>query len=288
MFERLVRVRGQLKELVTAVDPDAVSGDTARQLWAEFDQVERLAAAGKTLLARRVAQTHQRAGGTRSAAEELSRRSGTSTGAAKDTVDTSARLPEQPTVQGALRRGGLSAAQAALISAAVAADPGQAGRLTELAPRVSLAELREECARIRAAADPDPEATHRRIHAARRLRHYTDTEGGWNLSARGTAQAGAAFNAILDPIIDRIYGTARRTGRREPPAAYGFDALMTMADHTAGHDGGHGGAGEPEQAGHNEQATCAWSRATAVHTTAPIQTPNVTSRTPPTPPNLPG
>jgi DNA-binding FrmR family transcriptional regulator len=288
MFERLVRVRGQLKALVTAVDPDAVSGDTARQLWAEFDQVERLAAAGKTLLARRVAQTHQRAGGTRSAAEELSRRSGTSTGAAKDTVDTSARLPEQPTVQGALRRGGLSAAQAALISAAVAADPGQAGRLTELAPRVSLAELREECARIRAAADPDPEATHRRIHAARRLRHYTDTEGGWNLSARGTAQAGAAFLTVLNTLTDRIFTTARRDGRREPPAAYGFDALMTLADHTTGHDGGHGGAGEPEQAGHNEQATGAGSRATAVHTTAPIQTPNVTSRTPPTPPNLPG
>jgi hypothetical protein len=71
MFDRLVRVRGQLKELVTAVDPDAVSGSTARKLWAEFDQVERLAAAGKTLLARRIAATHQRAGGTRTAAKEV-------------------------------------------------------------------------------------------------------------------------------------------------------------------------------------------------------------------------
>ncbi|HEX2362702.1 MAG TPA: DUF222 domain-containing protein, partial [Jiangellaceae bacterium] len=152
MFEDVVAVRDRLADLVDRLDPDAYSGSAARELWGVLDQVERLAAAGKTLLARRVAQTHQRTGGTRSAAEELSRRSGTSTGAAKDTVDTSARLPEQPTVQGALRRGGLSAAQAALISAAVAADPGQAGRLTELAPRVSLAELREECARIRAAA----------------------------------------------------------------------------------------------------------------------------------------
>ena len=48
----------------------------------------------------------------------------------------------------------------------------------ELAPRVSLAELREECARVKAAADPDPEATNRRIHAQRRLRHYRDGEGG--------------------------------------------------------------------------------------------------------------
>ena len=72
----------------------------------------------------------------------------------------------------------------------------------ELAPRVSLAELREECARVRAAADPDPEATNRRIHAQRRLRHYRDGEGGWNLSARGTAHAGAAFVTVLNAITD--------------------------------------------------------------------------------------
>jgi hypothetical protein len=60
MFESVVRVRGQLGELVTAVDPDAVSGDTARQLWAEFDRIERLAAGAKTLLARRIAATHDR------------------------------------------------------------------------------------------------------------------------------------------------------------------------------------------------------------------------------------
>jgi hypothetical protein len=30
MFDRLVWVRGQLSELVTALDPDAVSGQTAR------------------------------------------------------------------------------------------------------------------------------------------------------------------------------------------------------------------------------------------------------------------
>jgi Domain of unknown function (DUF222) len=204
MYERLVGVRGQLAELVTAVDPDAVSGSTARQCWAEFDRIERLAAAGKTLLARRVADTHRPdRSGSKTPAEDLARKAGSTTGSAKDAMDTSQRLPEQPELDRALRRGQLSPAQAGLISAAAAADPAAERRLTELAGQVSLAELRAECARVRAAADPDPEATNRRLHADRRLRRWTDSEGFWNLHAKGTPQAGALFNTVLDPIIDR-------------------------------------------------------------------------------------
>ena len=129
----------------------------------------------------------------------------------------------------------MSAVQAGLISSAAAANPAEERRLIELASRVSLAELREECARVRAAADPDPEATNRRLHAGRRLRRYLDSEGFWNLHANGTPQAGAAFNAVLDPIIDRIFKTARAHGQREHPDAYAFDALMHLAEHAAGH-----------------------------------------------------
>jgi len=175
MFESVVRVRGQLGELVAALDPDAVSGPTARELWAEFDRIERLGAAGKTLLARRIAATHDRdRAGSRTAAESLAKQAGTSTAAAKDALDTSHRLDELPAVAGALRRGELSPAQAAAVTSAAAADPSAQRRLLELAPRASLVELREECARIRAAADPDPDATNRRIHAQRRCRQYTD------------------------------------------------------------------------------------------------------------------
>ena len=42
------------------MDPDAVSGPTAQQLWAEFDRIERLGWAGKTLLARWIAATPDR------------------------------------------------------------------------------------------------------------------------------------------------------------------------------------------------------------------------------------
>ncbi|HET6918203.1 MAG TPA: hypothetical protein VFI46_01930, partial [Jiangellaceae bacterium] len=84
---------------------------------------------------------------------------------ARDAVDTSHRLPDQPGVAGALRRGELSPAQAAVISSAVAANPAEEHRLVGLAGQVSVPELREECGRVKAAADPDPEATNRRLHA---------------------------------------------------------------------------------------------------------------------------
>jgi len=178
MFEEAVEIRDRLAGLVDRLDPDAVSASTAGELWAILDKSERFCTAGKTLLARRLAQTHRpETAGARNAIEDLARRSGTSTGAAKDSLDTSARLSGQPDVQGALRRGEVSLAQAAVISAAVAANSAEEHRLVELARRVSVPELREECARVRAAADPDPEATNRRLHRARRLRRYIDGEG---------------------------------------------------------------------------------------------------------------
>jgi Domain of unknown function (DUF222) len=235
MFQDAVQIRDRLAGLVDRLDPDAMSASTARELWAVLDRSERFCAAGKTLLARRLAQTHRpEQAGARFAAEDLARRSGTSTGAARDSLDTSARLPEQPGVQGALRRGEVSVAQAAVISAAVAANSAEEHRLVELARRVSVPELREECARVRAAADPDPEATNRRLHQARRLRRYVDGEGFWNLHAKGTPQAGAAFNVVLEAFTDRVFTTARRAGRNEPVQAYAFDALMALADQPVG------------------------------------------------------
>jgi hypothetical protein len=47
MFEDVAGVRDRLAVLVDRLDPDAVSGSPARRSWAEFDRVERLAAAGK-------------------------------------------------------------------------------------------------------------------------------------------------------------------------------------------------------------------------------------------------
>jgi Domain of unknown function (DUF222) len=237
MFDEVMEAGDRIARLLDGLDPDRFTGPRARELWGAFDRIERLGAAGKTLLARRVAATHRRSGSAdRSAADELARRGGTSSKAARDSVETSSRLPEQPHVDAALRRGELSPAQADLISGAAAANPQEEQRLLDLAQHASVPELRDECLRVKASADPDAEATHRRIHQHRCLRRYTDAEGAWNLHARGTAECGAVFNTVLDPIINEIFGTARREGRHQSPEAYAFDALIAMAERAADSD----------------------------------------------------
>jgi hypothetical protein len=230
MFDKVVRCGDQLAGIMARLDPDVLSGETAQAWWHALDRIERLASCGKTLVARRMAATHSPSrSGQKTAAEKMARESGTSVGAAKDSLETSERLPELAKVQAAVRRGELSSTQAALISDAAAADPSAQDRLLALASRGSMPELREECGRVKAAADPDPDATYRKLHAARSLRRWTGPDGAWNLVARGTPEHGAIINAAVNPILDRIFRAARRSGRREHPETYAFDALIALA-----------------------------------------------------------
>ena len=80
----------------------------------------------------------------------------------------------------------------------------------------------------------DRDAAHERIRRERRLREYTDAEGAWNLSARGTPECGAAFRSALDPIIDEMFEAARQEDRRESREAYAFDALIELARRASG------------------------------------------------------
>jgi hypothetical protein len=106
--------------------------------------------------------------------------------------------------------------------------------LLETARTSSLGELRDECARRKAAADSDPDSTYRRIHENRFCRQRRDPEGAWCLTARGTPDAGAVFNAALGPIIDEIFHTAWAQGRREAREQYAFDALIELARRARG------------------------------------------------------
>ena len=150
-------------------------------------------------------------------------------GAARASLEESKNVAELPSTTAALHRGELSRPQAEEIANAAAANPAAEQSLLHKAASSSLSELRDACARTRAEADPDADATHRRIHRDRRLRRWTDREGAWNLTARGTPDAGSRFNAALEPIIDELFHSARMEGRREPREAYAFDALVELA-----------------------------------------------------------
>jgi len=217
--------------LVDAFGPDDVALSDATAVWQAFDRIERLASNAKTLLAARVAQAGGwKRAGARSAAEHLARLSGTTTSVARRTLETSQHVAELPAVADAMRGGVLSAEQANVIAGAAAIDPAAEGRLLAMAESANVTELREECLRTKAAADPDRDATHRRIHERRCARTFTDGEGAWNLVARGTAERGARFEAVLEPKVDEMFARARAEGRREPREAYVFDALMELIE----------------------------------------------------------
>jgi len=120
------------------------------------------------------------------------------------------------------------------VAAAATADPSAERRLLDKAQRSSLAELGEECARTRAAAEPDAEARRRAIHAGRFLRTYTDSEGAWNLRMRDNPEVGAGIMAGVDAIRDRLFRAARVEGRREGAEAYAADALAELATGAGG------------------------------------------------------
>ncbi len=230
-------------------DPADVLLRDVTAVWAAYDRVERRAAAAKVLLGARVDEAGEwKRAGARSAASHLARLSGTSTASARRGLETSAHLAKLPVLAAAVRSGGLSAAQANEIAPAAAANPDAQARLVELAGETNLTELREECLRTKAAADPDPDARHRRIHADRGLRSFTDAEGARHLSAVGTVDALGAFEKRLEPIIDGLFNAARAAGKPEPRAAYAFDALMILGQQP-GPPETDGPAGEPAAKG---------------------------------------
>jgi len=244
----------QVKDLESALrlqvgrlQPGDVALTDAPGMWQAYDAIERLAAGAKTLLAARVEESGvaDRAG-DRGTAEYLARKSGSSLGAARASLEASKNVADLPQTTAALRRGELSRPQAEAIAHAAGANPGAERSLLHKAANSSLSELREACARTRAQADPDPEATHRRIHRDRRLSRWSNGEGAWNLTARGTPDAGSRFNAALDPIIDELFQAARRQGRHEPREAYAFDALVELARRhgTPGDTSGRAATGE--------------------------------------------
>jgi hypothetical protein len=230
MFERVSQLRDAMQHFATGLDAALIEPADAARVVQHAAAIEKMAAAVKVMAAARVAETSLwRNKGDRSPAHQLARATGSSVAAAADALEAAQKFDSQPAVAAAARRGDLSMAQAALITDAVAADPDAEQLLVDAAGRVSVGELRDECARIKAAAEPDPEGKRRAIHNERSLRTYTDRGGAFNLHMRDNPEVGAEIMAALGPIRDRLFNEARKEGRRESMEAYGADALLELA-----------------------------------------------------------
>lgn len=223
-------VIAELKGVARGLDPDLIATHDATRLLDELTVVEKLTAGLKVLLASRAAASGAwRRTGARDEAEWLARKSGTTKAKAHETLEASERVRDLPAVAAAIRAGELSAEQAATVADAAAADPSCEAAMVRRAKRDSLKNLRDERDRIKAAACPDPDERHRRIHNGRFLRFGTDAEGAGTGSWRVTPDIQAELKARLAPFIQSVFDRARAEGRRERCDAYGADALVELA-----------------------------------------------------------
>ena len=228
----LAQVRGATDEIETvlaSLDPDVLDGSLAAEYVEVFARLERLAAAGKTLAARRVVATRSWStaeGAHRDATSWMAWVSGSTITQAASVLDTATKVAELPATEVSMRSGALSPTQTALVADAATADPHAEHELLERAEVDGVQGLRGRCAAVKAAARTDEVAHHQRIRAARSLRSFTDGDGAGRIEIRGTVDDTARVMAALEPYERELFATARGSGERVRADAIAFDALL--------------------------------------------------------------
>ena len=231
---------GMLRDAVLRLEPDYLSTEEATGLVKLFAEVERLGAAGKTLLARRVERSGAwKTGGHRSAAHWMAEATGVPVGQAVGTLQTARALEHLPATTEAYRSGELSEARVKEVAQAAVSNPKAEGELLEAARTSTVPSLKERCRRAVAEGMIDENGSYERIRKARYLRYWSDPDGAFRLQGRLTADDGARVLAGIEPHQNRIFNEARKQGRKEPSEAYAADALVAMA--TSGGGDEHAG-----------------------------------------------
>ena len=225
----LLRVAADLRSALADLEPERLSGPDADRLLEVFAEIEKLAAGGKLLAARRVESSNVwRRKGHRSAAAHLAAATGTGLGPAIDALEAARRLGGLPATEEAVRNGRLSETQVKEIIGAAVIQPGAEQELVEAAEKQPLNVLRLRCRRVKATG-PGMSATYESIRRGRYLRNWTDGDGAVRFDARLTPDEGARLLAVVKARADRLAVEARRCGHDEPRRALAADALVLSA-----------------------------------------------------------
>ncbi len=243
MFDlaELSALTSRLGDVVAGIDADALDGSEAVEAFDQLDLLERLAAAGKSLVAAAVERTEAwRGTGARDAVGFLAARSKSTRAEMRDALAVAARVGDAPLLDIALRTGEVTVTQAADIAAAVAEHPDTEAELVELAPRVTPRELRARCVEV-LARDKGADEQHERARSGRSASATVGRDGVWQFRARLPVIDGALVDKALDHFQTEIFDAARQRGSRDPFEAYRADALVAMARAAMG-----GGAGVAE------------------------------------------
>ena len=227
MGSTLTDIRTKVAKFAATFDAALVSPGQAEVLVEETSKLINMLETVRSLAAARAAQGGAwRRQGAASPAHDLARRTGTTITRAQEALDTGEKLASLPDLDAAARTGALSAAQVAPIADAASMAPEAAQRLVDQAKRISVGELRDECARAKAAAEPDDDARHRAIHRSRHLRRRRCADGAAELHYRSTVDEVAEVFAVVQGFANREFDLARLEGRHEPEEAYLADGLL--------------------------------------------------------------
>ena len=229
MCDRLDEVLATARAVVASLDVETLTPAQAAGLFEDSAELEKVAAAIKLVVAPKIAQSDAWAkAGHRSPEEWMARKSGTSVGKAKNTVETAKRLSDLPATQAAVKSGSLSLDQAAAVSEAAAADPASESDLLEAAQTESLKELQRRSRRTVLDSQGSVEERYARQRTLRSFRTWTDDEGMTAGQFRLTPEVGAAVVNKIRAEADRHFRRANKEGRREQAENYAADALAAL------------------------------------------------------------
>jgi hypothetical protein len=227
--------RGAVRHIATNFDARILSATECEAVVRDASAMESMAATIKALAAARIAETSaHRATSAASPETHLANLTGMTPSQARASIETGKRLEQLPATSAKARSGGLSTQQTAAITDAAAANPAAERELLASVESSTVGQLRDRCARAKAAADPDPDATHRRLKQGRSGYRYTSADGFSHLDLKSTPEDLAEIDATLTPIVDEIFKAARRVGTRERRDAYVVDAMVEMARRARG------------------------------------------------------
>jgi hypothetical protein len=214
----------------TALDPELLSGADCMALSDELAAAVKAGQAALVLLsARAVACGAYKQRGFNDGAAWMARQVGSTTGQARQALETAAGLAGCPQTRLALLGGELSLSQAAEIVRAQSGTPGAEAELVEMVRHTDLAQLRDK-AREHLQANTDVNDLHRQQLRARHFRHWRDRLGMVCFTGALPPETGVGFINRLELAAQRARRAVQQAGgERERFEAYAADALAEMA-----------------------------------------------------------
>lgn len=227
MFATLYEIEKNLAAMAAEFEPACVSGSLATRLVSQLAKIRCLTDAVLAAAAARVDETYAyRATGAKDAATFVANATGATTFEAQRSIKVARTLERHPLTKAAVVQGALSTAQAELIAATAAKNPGAEASLIATAAR-GMTQLKDECLAARNAVE-DESARRQRQHSARSFRTWTDRHTGMLNGAFALApEVGAHVKAIVDTFAQSLFRSAT-PGDRETSEHYAADAFVSL------------------------------------------------------------